>query len=204
MGSGINDHVNHLHPLDMPLKRITEPAALAVSLADAKSNLRIDSNDMDAIVNAWIMGITDHAEHYMGRAILTQTWQLVLDAFPTLIRLSMPPVASVTSVKYIDTDGNEQTLAPSQYIVDTVTEPCRIIPAYGVTWPSTREQANAVRVEFVSGYGATEAATPSAIRLYLLAKLVEQFDPQARPDKDTIQSTFIERLLDRYRVLEFG
>jgi uncharacterized phiE125 gp8 family phage protein len=148
--------------------------------------------------------VTAHAEHYMGRAILNQTWQLSLDAFPDEIRLVMPPVASVTFVKYLDASGNEQTLATNQYVVDTVTEPCRITPAYQVSWPQTYAQANAVKVEYITGYGATDTSTPAEIKLYLLAKLVEQFDPNVRPEKDTIQSSFVDRLLDRYRILEVG
>ena len=188
----------------MPSKLISAPTGLAITLADAKLALRIDITELDTLVTAWIKGVTAHAEHYMGRSILSQTWQQSLDAFPDEIRLQMPPVTSVSFVKYLDATGLEQTLATNQYVVDTVTEPCRITPAYQVSWPQTYAQAKAVKVEYVTGYGATDTSTPAEIKLYLLAKLVEQFDPHVRPDKDTVQSTFIDRLLDRYRILEVG
>lgn len=188
----------------MPSKLITAPTALAVSLDDAKANLRVDGTDMDALITAWIMGVTDHAEHYMGRAILNQNWRVMLDGFPSEIALPYPPVASVTAVTYLDANNVEQTLPANQYVLDNASEPCRLVPAFGVTWPATYDQINAVKVDIACGYGATAAATPQAIRLYLLAKLVEQFDPVVKPDKETVQSSYIDRLLDRYRIEEVG
>jgi uncharacterized phiE125 gp8 family phage protein len=190
----------------VPAKLILPPTALAVSLEEARVNLRLDDHDdqheLDPLITAWIMGITDHAEHYMGRAIMQQSWRVVLPSFPNKIELPYPPVSSVNAITYLDTDHIQQTLQSDQYVLDNVTEPCCIIPAVGVTWPHTSAQHHAVHIDITCGYGTNAAATPQAIRLYLLAKLVEQFDPAIKPDKDTVQSSYIDRLLDRYRVME--
>ena len=183
----------------MTARLITPPEALAVSLASAKLNLKIDSSDQDAIITAWIQGITAHAEHITGRSFINQTWRVTLDAFPSAIKLPCP-VSSVTSVKYLDTTGAEQTLAANQYLVDSVSEPGVIVPAVGASWPATYPQVNAVYVDVVAGYGATDASVPDGIKLYILAKLTEQFDPAIRLEKDTVQASFLDCLLDRYRV----
>ena len=183
----------------MTARLITPSAALAVSLASAKLNLRIDNSDSDAIITAWIQGITTHAEHITGRSFINQTWRVTLDAFPDAIELPCP-VSSVTSVKYLDALGIEQTLAANQYFVDTVSEPGQIVPAAGVTWPDTLDRINAVYVDVVAGYGATDASVPDLIKLYILAKLTEQFDPSVRMEKDTVQASFLDRLLDRFKV----
>lgn len=188
----------------MASKLITAPAAPALTLAAAKLALKIEVGDVeqDALIMAWIEGITDHAEHCMGRSLIHQSWRVTLDRFPSVIRLPRPPVASVAGVKYIDAAGVLQTLAVDQYQVDTESEPGRVLPAPGVSWPSTATRFNAVTVEAVCGYGATDTSVPKAIHLYLLAKLVEQFDPEVRPEKDSVQASFIDRLLDRYNVVE--
>ena len=183
----------------MQTRLITPPAALAVSLASAKLNLRIDDNASDAIITAWIQGITAHAEHITGRSFINQTWRVTLDAFPDSIPLPCP-VSSVTSVKYLDKLGAEQTLDADQYFVDTASEPGAIVPAVGVTWPDTYDRINAVYVDVVAGYGATDASVPDGIKLYILAKLTEQYDPSVRPEKDTVQASFLDRLLDRFKV----
>jgi len=183
----------------MPTRLITPPAALAVSLAEAKSNLRIDNDDQDALITAWIEGITANAEHITGLSFINQTWRVTLDKFPDAVILP-PPVSSVVSVKYLDLAGVEQTLDPADYIVDSVSQPGYVVPAYGKAWPDTYEQINAVNVEVVSGFSDADSDVPSGIKLYILAKLTEQFDPAIRPEKDTVQASFLDRLLDRFKV----
>lgn len=183
----------------MTFKLITPPAALAVSLDDAKLALRVDGNEQNALIEAWTRGITEHAEHYCGRAFINQTWRLTLDSFPTAIKLQYAPIASVVSVKYLDEAGVQQTLDPLDYFLDDSTEPGYIVPAPGKAWPATFARINAVTVDFVAGYGPSADDVPEVVRLFIIAKLREQFDSAVRLEKDTVQSSFIDRLLDRYR-----
>ena len=62
------------------------------------------------------------------------------------------PVASITSVKYTDLAGAEQTLAGSAYALSLYGDSRRLAPTFGNTWPSTRDVPDAVRVRFVAGY----------------------------------------------------
>ena len=182
----------------MPTRLITPPAALPVSLAEAKLNLRIDGNEQDTMIEVWLHGITAHAEHVTGRSFVNQTWRVTLDAFPDAIELPVP-VSSVT-VKYLDEAGAEQTLDPADYIVDSVSEPGYAVPGVGKAWPTTCDRINAVNVDVVAGYGETEASIPKGIKLYILARLVEQYDPAIRVEKDTVQSSFLDGMLDRFKV----
>jgi uncharacterized phiE125 gp8 family phage protein len=140
----------------------------------------------------------------MGRSIINQTWRLTLDAFPDALKLYNPPIVSVSSVKYYDEDNVLQTLDPQDYTVDNVSEPGYIVPAPDVDWPCTYDKINAVVVEYVAGYGATAASTPPEVRLYILAKLREQYDPATKPERATIQSSFIDSLLDRKKIWSIG
>ena len=114
------------------------------------------------------------------------------------------PVARVARISYLDPGGIQKNIPASRYLLDNDTEPCRIRRVPGVQWPATLQQSRAIKIDIQCGYGDSAAYTPQAIRLYLLAKLVEQFDPQVKPDKDTVQSSYIDRLLDRYRIMEVG
>jgi uncharacterized phiE125 gp8 family phage protein len=179
---------------------ITPPAALAVLLADAKANLRIDGTDQDALITAWIEGITAHAEHLTGRSFINQTWRVTLDRFPDAIELPNPPLASIVDVAYQYVDGVVQILDPADYLVDTESEPGFIVPGHNMSWPLTYDGINTVAVQYVAGYGETHESVPNGIKLYIMATLAQQFDPAMRPEKETTQSVFTERLLDRYRV----
>jgi uncharacterized phiE125 gp8 family phage protein len=148
------------------------------------------------------------AENYTLHALVTQTLELVLDAFPTGgIELPMPPLQSVTSIKYIDDDGVEQTLGASLYSVDTDTIPGLITPAYDEEWPTdVRDQVNAVRVRYVAGFGAA-SDVPEDIRTWIKIRVGTLYDnPQAvvlsNLSKQAIISmphSFIDGLLDNYR-----
>lgn len=187
----------------MSLKLITPPAVLAISLADMKVDLRETGTDKDAQITRLIRGATERAEHQTGRALLEQEWELIIDAFPAgEIELANPPVMSITSVKYMDVAGAEQTLLSTQYTLDADLLPGYLFPAYGTSWPATMDVANAVRVRFKCGYCVTAAAVPAGIVDWIACEVVTQFD---NPDQvamakaDSSGGGRASGLLDPYR-----
>lgn len=138
----------------MALRLITAPAEPAVSLEEAKKHLRVDHTDDDVLIAAYIEAATAHVDGlmgFLGRALVDQVWELVLDAFPANeIKVPLPPLIEVLSVKYDDSAGNEFTVNPSDYSVDNVSEPGWILPAG--SWPATFDGINAVRIRYRAGY----------------------------------------------------
>ncbi len=179
----------------MSLKLISDPVAMAVTIEEARTAARINGTDHDAELEMHVRALTETVEHETGRAIISQTWRLTLDGFPDAIRLPAPPVASVTSVKYIDPDGVLQTLEPADYTVDTELEPAFITPAPGCAWPETDDRINAVTVVAVCGYGPTAATTPKALKGYILGKLWEIYAPPG-----TEKNEDLDKRLWRYKV----
>lgn len=124
-----------------------------------------------------ITAVRERAELATQRALITQTWDLVLDEFPGdgYIEIPKPPLSSVTHVKYRDTAGTLQTWGSSNYIVEAPSGPRarrgRVSLAFGVTWPATYGQAGDVQVRFVCGYGAAASTVPALIRSAMLADL---------------------------------
>jgi len=185
----------------MSIKEVSPPAALAVSLATAKDQLRIEQDDtaFDALLTLWIEGITaSEAEHITGRQFVNRPMRVVLDKFPGAIRLAAPTY-SVESVKYVDSDGAEQTLDPADYYADMITEPGYIMPASGKAWPATANQVNSVTVDFTAGYGPDDSTVPKAAQLFIVARLKEQWDPATKEFKETVTSSFIKGLLNQLK-----
>lgn len=181
----------------MTLKKLAEPAELAVSLADAKTNLRIEQDDttLDALLAIWIAGIVAEAEQTSGSAFINRPMRVTLARFGDVIRLAAPTF-SVESVKFFDPDGEEQILDSQVYYVNKETQPGYLVPARGRNWPTTACGPNVVTVNFTAGHGPTSASTPACVKLYVLARLAQQWDPGDRDFKETESSRFIERLLD--------
>jgi uncharacterized phiE125 gp8 family phage protein len=133
----------------MSLRLITPPTALPVSLETAKLHLKVQHTADDELITLMIRAAARTAEQHLNRALMSQTWQLLIDAFPAdEIVLPRPRVQSITSIVYTDAVGVDQTLAPTAYSLDADLMPGYVLPALGATWPATRDQANAVRVSF--------------------------------------------------------
>lgn len=189
----------------MTTKIVTPPTEMPVTLEDAKLSLKEDTDDKDALISAWIEGITGYAEFKIQRKIIQRQMRLTLDAFPVsesggpgVIFLDFPPAVSVDEIRYVDEAGALQILDPQDYTVDLVSEPGCVVPAPGKSWPLTFDKINSVECDFTAGMAADSTEVPKSLRLFVLAKLTEQFDPAARVEKDTVQSSFIDHLLDEH------
>jgi uncharacterized phiE125 gp8 family phage protein len=147
----------------MGLRQITAPAEWPVTLEEAKAHLRVDVDDDNEMIEALIEAAVDYCDGptgFLGRALIDQTWELVLDEFPEdEIKIPIPPLIEVESIKYDDGDGAQQTISSSDYTVDNVSQPGWVLPVSG-TWPTTFEGVNAVRVRFRCGYLDQVASPP--------------------------------------------
>jgi uncharacterized phiE125 gp8 family phage protein len=160
----------------MALSLVTAPPVEPLTLAQAKRHLRVDATDEDDLIADQIQAAREFAEVHTHRAFITQTWDWQLDGFPWAFNAPMlvpkPPLQSVTSIVYVDTNGVTQTWDPTLYTVDNPQGPYaragRILPNYFQIYPVTRDVPAAVTVRFVCGYAATAtaavAATPAGIK----------------------------------------
>ncbi len=157
---------------------VTAATLKAVDAADCKRAARVDCDEEDSLIEWWIAEATQTVETDASMCLLTQTWRLNLDWFPSwTIELRKYPVQSVTSITYTDTAGTTQTVSASDYIVDVTSFPPRIVPAYGLTWPTCRDQPRSVKVTFVAGYTAPSlipAAAKEAVMLQAAMRIRER------------------------------
>jgi uncharacterized phiE125 gp8 family phage protein len=156
----------------MSLRLITAPTDTPVTLDEAKAQCRVDDTASDALIGTYISAATGYVEQYLGRAIMEQTWELVLDSFADAILIPKGPVQSVTSITYYDTDSVLQTLATDQYVLDNVSDPSWIVRPTDVTYPTVALGVNNVIIRFVAGY----TDTPEAIRAAILMLIAQWFD----------------------------
>jgi uncharacterized phiE125 gp8 family phage protein len=93
-------------------------------------------------------------EHQLNTATFIQYFDGWKDSWNRCFLLDKPPLQTVTAVKYIDTDGTEQTVDPNNYIVHNQNQHRGIIQFKNeYTFPELREeQYNSVNIEFVCGY----------------------------------------------------
>lgn len=163
----------------------------------------------DWMLALFIRSARSAAERITRRALVTQTWDLMLDHFPSWhMVIPRPKTQSIVSITYVDTNGNTQTMDPATYHVDLASEPARITPAFGLIWPIARWQDNAVTVRFIAGYG-TAADVPSGIKSWMLMRIKTLWDNRSsievgqRVTMIELPSEFVDGLLDDFTVTSF-
>jgi uncharacterized phiE125 gp8 family phage protein len=187
----------------MALKLITAPTEEPLTLAEAKLQCRIDGSDEDTLLTSLITVARQQAEQRTGSAVLTQTWELALDDFPRgAIDLLMAPIQSITSVKYIDPEGVEQTVGSSNYALDSYGVQHQVVPGYGYSWPAVRNITHAVKVRFVAGY-ASKTDVPASLKQWMLLAIATMFRNREAVVSGSVSELprgYLDALLDHYRV----
>lgn len=146
----------------MPLYLIEAPDNDDVlTLADAKQHLRVSFDDDDAQIADHIAAAIqniDGRDGWLGRALGPQTWELRLPEFCDRggreIKVPLPPLISIGSVKYYDGDDVLQTLSADDYEVIGVGGfgKARLVLKSGKAWPGLGRRTENVVVRFTAGY----------------------------------------------------
>ena len=164
----------------------TEPASEPLALSETKSYLRVDGSGDDTLITSLIVTARKIAEQHMSRAIITQTLRLFIDTledyddplwegmrtgpylnyYKDYIDLPFPEVTSVTHVKTYDDADTATTFASSKYFLDNARVPARIVLRTGETFPTALRVANAIEVQYVTGY-ADASSVPAPIKIAL-------------------------------------
>jgi uncharacterized phiE125 gp8 family phage protein len=134
----------------------------------------------DSLLSALIAAARQYVETVTRRALVTQTWDLNLDCWPdkNYVQLLYGQLQSVMSVKYTDSTGVVTTMgAGTGYLVDSSSEPGRIVLPFSVSWPSsTLYPMNPITIRYVCGYGATAASVPASIRTAIKMTVEDLFE----------------------------
>lgn len=159
------------------LKQTAAPAVEPVDLTLAKLHCEVVGNAYNTLLTGKIQSAREVVEIDSRRALITQEWELRLDAFPcaAFIEIPKPPLQSVASLKYIDPAGELQTWSSDNYTVDDSRHPGRVNLAYGHSWPAIRCCANAIVIAFTCGYGDAASDVPAAAVQAMLLQIATMF-----------------------------
>lgn len=160
------------------LVRVTAPSASPISLAEAKAQMRVEGTDDDTIIQRLIdaaVAFVD-AQGVLGFAMITQTWGQWIGPNPGTVYLSLGPVQSVSAIKYYDADGVLQTATLSDFNVFGTPNRITVSPKSGKAWPVTQTRDDAIKIEYVIGYGATSASVPQTVRHALMMLVAHWYE----------------------------
>lgn len=149
----------------------TEPVTVEEVKIQARYDLDVTAED--ELIAEMISSARELCEFKLQRSIIDQVRQVVLAGFPAdgCIELAWPNVRSISSVKYMDVNGVEQTLHVSQYelINFKPNASAILVRKPNVIWPATKSDALlSVWVEYACGYEDADS-TPSGIKRWIKA-----------------------------------
>ena len=176
------------------------PAAEPLTLAEAKAFLRLDDEAAAALVETLITTARLHVEGTSGRALLAQSWRLVLDGWPAggSITLPVSPLITLTGVTAYDAEEAPHELALAQF----GSEPSRLLLPDHIAGTPVLRPRQGIEIDYVAGYGVDAAGVPADLRqalLTLIAYWFEHRDSVSAAGVGAAVPAAFDRLLAPYR-----
>jgi uncharacterized phiE125 gp8 family phage protein len=187
------------------IKVISAPAEEPLTLAEAKTHLKVDYTADDTYITTLIVAARKQVEEYTNLSLIDTTYEQAFDGFPKSDRLNphqslvlwRSPLISVTSVVYTAEDGTSTTESSSNYAVDTYRKPPSVSPVYGYSWQSAQDIPASVVVTFRAGYADADSV-PEPIKQAMLLMIGAWYDN--REDSVYNLPTHSRVILDHYRI----
>lgn len=148
----------------MSFSLITGPSDEVLTFADMQLHLSLDpeETEMKSLVEGLITAARVRCETYTRRRFITQQVRFLRDGFDCL-ELPIGPIQSVDKVEYIAADGSWTEVPDTDYRLIQSEEPNTLVPSYGNTWPTPRDERANVRIDLTVGYGAEGSDVPADI-----------------------------------------
>ncbi len=154
---------------------LSAPALEPVSVAEAKSYIRVDHDDDDAVIAALIAAARGHVEALTRRALIAQTWRFVRDAWPTDGKLTLRtgPLRALIAARMFDVLGNASAIETAAFVLDkangTIASPAWALPQPG------RASAG-IELDVQLGYGLLATDVPDALRHAIRVLVAHWYD----------------------------
>ena len=154
---------------------LTGPAVEPLSLAEAKAFLRVDSGDDDDLIAALIVSARTFVEAQTRRALITQTWRLIRDAWPddARIRVVPAPLQALVAVRTYDSDGAAQAIDTTVFVAD-LGAAVLAFPPWSL--PAPGRLTAGIELDVRVGYGDAAANVPEPLRLAIRALVAHWYE----------------------------
>ncbi|WP_404405405.1 head-tail connector protein [Pelagibacterium halotolerans] len=180
------------------------PAEEPVSLVRAKEFLRVDDTAEDGLIEALITAARIHVESTTGRALIAQSWRVVLDGWPEdrVIRLPVSPLIALTEVRGYDDAGNATIIDAAQFLPDGQAVPARLIMPANIDGTPVLRERMGIEIDYVAGFGAGAADVPADLvqaLLTLVAYWYEHRDAVLMAGAGAVVPAGFDRLVANYK-----
>jgi uncharacterized phiE125 gp8 family phage protein len=180
---------------------IEPPAGEPLSLLDAKNYLRVEHDADDALIASQISAARIEVEARTRRALMTQTWRVVLDRWPAsgVIASPVSPLREVVAARVRERAGDAEALDTDMFVVNAASSPGLIaFDAGRVVQPS--QEIAGIEIDFEAGYGAAADVPPPLVQAIRLL-LARAYEYRGQGERNEAMPEGIAALLAPYRVV---
>jgi uncharacterized phiE125 gp8 family phage protein len=186
----------------------TAATSTPVTYEEVVNHLRVDADDEEELIRGLIDAATAYFDGYygvLGRALVTQTWVQKYDGWDAKMHLPVFPVASVSTVSYLNSAGTPTTVTATDYAVYTSECGDYVEFDQAFTYPTTSvESGPKITITYVAGVAAS--AVPAAIKQAMLLLIAHWFAQRETVNVGNISTTLaftVDALIAPYRRLNF-
>ena len=163
---------------------ISAPVVESLSLAEAKSWLRVDGADEDQLIQSLITSARMGVEAATNRLLITQQWRVLLDSWPLDLILPLPlaPVRQVVRVRIADAAGLSVEAPATHYRLDGNLDRAQLVLSAPLSNPG--QTISGISIDVTVGFGDA-TAVPEAFRLAIRQLLALWFANRGDGGADT-------------------
>ncbi len=189
------------------LEIVTAPATTPVTLVEAKNWARVDITEDDDLITSLIENATDQIQIVTGRQLVTATYDYFSSTWELndkgILEIPLGNVASITSIKYKDSDNNLQTWASSKYEVNLKSQIAQIRPVSSESFPSLGDEFNSVEIRFTAGYGSA-SSVPDRLKTAVYMMVSDAYENREQMTEIKLtENPAVNRILWNYRLRDF-
>jgi hypothetical protein len=204
-------------------------ASIGVASAPFSVNVLKDaaSSPDDAYVSSLITVARQLVENEIRKSLLTQTWDLWLDAkslnmdidpltegrilynpnnleiallrfYAPYVELPYGPVQSISAIYYYEDDNVQRTFPVTSYYLDNSGIVARVCLAVGATWPAGVRPFASLQVRYVAGE-ATASSVPGPLKQAILMVVSHLYENRGK--ENIAMPDMAKRLLDTYKAV---
>ncbi|WP_127145654.1 head-tail connector protein [Pelagibacterium montanilacus] len=175
-----------------------------IALVRAKAWLRVEDDAEDGLIEALITAARIHIEGITGRALLAQSWRVVLDAWPGdgEVRLPVGPVIAITEVRTHDGEGTPEEIDTEGFSFDAGAVPARLLVPAQVQGAGGVRARMGIEIDYVAGLATEPAEVPGDLiqaLLVLVGYWYENRDAVIVAGAGAVVPAGFDRLVSRYR-----
>lgn len=181
---------------------VTPSAVPLLDLVTVKQHVRVDDDDasFDAVLDIYMVAAAAAVEAFLGRALLTQTWQMSTGCFDgQKLDVDAGPNFVLTKVEVLV--GGVYQDVTAQSVARSLNASHAIVrPALGQSWPAADRDEAAYRVTYTIGFGAAPTNVPGPILAGALLHVGDLFtNRESKTPVNPQTNVAIHALLGPYR-----